>query len=136
MLANYLYISIAFSVTLLSQSVSAWVTKPIEPVFSVKDHGCQGTLDLLEKAGGGTFLVPEGILLCPALNVTSNIVFYLEEGAILKADWKTDWPTYEPLPNYMVSHDHPTPGALRYAPFIGGFGTDNFIIGGENGTID
>ena len=62
-----------------------------EPVASVAEHGCLGALALLRAAGGGTFYVPKGTFLCPPMNLTSNTVVYLAQGATLKADTKADW---------------------------------------------
>ena len=106
------------------------------PVVSLANHGCLAALALLQAAGGGTFLVPEGVWRCPAMNMTSNTLVYLEHGAVLKADSAAPWPSLAPLPNYKVSHDHPLQGKPRLAPFIGGFHVTNLTLGGENGTID
>lgn len=112
----------------------AHATPKPEPIISLAKHGCLDALAQLQATGGGTFLVPEGVWLCPPMNLTSNTVVYLERGAILKADVTADWPSLQPLPNYRVSHDHPLQG--RLAPFLGGFGVAGLTIGGENGTVD
>eukprot|EP00947_MAST-08B_sp_MAST-8B-sp1_P000371 g371.t1 len=120
----------------LSHSALAYTTPMPAPIVSLRDHGCIDALSRLGAAGGGTFYVPPGIWPCPPLNMTSNTVIYLAAGAVLKADVEAPWPSLAPLPNYMVSHDHPLQGKPRLAPFIGGFHVSNLTIGGENGTID
>ena len=124
------------SLLFVSATACAAITPKPAPVISLAEIGCLDALDALRTAGGGTLLVPAGVWLCPPLNLTSNTVVYLERGAILKADVTVSWPSLRPLPNYLVSHDHPLQGKPRLAPFLGGFNVTNLTIGGENGTVD
>ena len=43
----------------------------------------QKTIDLLDEAGGGTVVIPEGIFLSGTLEL-KNVSIFLEKGAVLK----------------------------------------------------
>ena len=120
-------------VIVMVHTAAAWSTPQPAPVISLANHSCTGALAALRAAGGGTFFVPKGKWLCPALNFTNNTVIYLAAGATLKADTESEWPLLAPLDIYGQGHDHPGP---RRAPFLGGFDVVNLTIGGENGTVD
>lgn len=69
---------------------------------AVGDNATMNTLPIskaIETAsnfGGGIVLVPKGVFLTGALNLTSNVYLYLEKGAALQAsndvnDYPYDW---------------------------------------------
>ena len=44
----------------------------------------QLAIDTCAKAGGGCVRIPQGVYLCGALRLCSNLELLLEEGAVLK----------------------------------------------------
>ena len=65
--------------------------------------------------GGGTLLVPRGTFVTRAINLTSSMTLFLDEGAAIQSSLDfSAWPLLGALPAY------PSDGP-RYAPLVGGY---------------
>ena len=88
----------------------------------------------IEERGGGRLLLLAGHYRLRPINLTSNLIFYLEKGARLTAISK-GWPLIPPLPSYGRGRDHPGP---RHSSLLHGEHLENVtIVGqGESSIID
>jgi len=88
-------------------------------------------------AGGGTVRLPApGRYLSAPFNLSSNILFSVEEGATLLATEDEDlWPVLPALPSYGIGRENDGDMTGRYAAFIGGEYLSNVTISG-GGIID
>lgn len=109
------------------------------PACSVLDFGAKGdgqTVDTaalhaaISACAGSTLLFPAPhTFLTGPLNLSSNSVYVIEEGATVKAiPGPADWPIAAGLPSYA-------PAYWRYQPFIWAFEKTNVSISGS-GLVD
>ena len=88
----------------------------------------------IEKAGGGTLLVPEGTWLTGPFNLTSNLTLYLKAEATIQGSTDmAEWPLMPAMKSYGQGRDHAGP---RHISLLHGFNLQGLTIGGENGTVD
>lgn len=85
----------------------------------------QKTIDLLDEAGGGTVVIPEGIFLSGTLEL-KNVSIFLEKGAVLKGSSEIS----DYYANSFIHNEMKQTISLLYA-----MNRDNISISGE-GTID
>jgi len=114
-------------------------------IFNVKDYGAKGdgtTLDTIAiqktisacfAAGGGQVYFPDGEYLTGSINLTSNMILYISEGAtIYGSENPKDFALIEGLPSYPFDRGNSNP---RYAPIIYAVSQSDIQITG-GGTIN
>lgn len=112
-------------------------------------HAMRRALADIEEAHGGTIRVPRGSFYLGPVNLTSNLVLYLENGATLLADTALErMVVLAPLPSWGPNDPGAwerakelPEGAYRdgtpyYQAMIHGYNVHNVTITGENGTLD
>ncbi|RAL53446.1 unnamed protein product [Cuscuta campestris] len=88
----------------------------------------------LNRTGGTLLYIPAGVYLTGPFNLTSHMTLFLAKDAVVKASQDSgNWPLIPPLPSYGRGRERP---GGRYMSFIHGYGLQDVIITGENGTID
>ncbi|CAK9874803.1 unnamed protein product [Sphagnum jensenii] len=88
----------------------------------------------VEGDGGGQIIVGPGIWLTAPFNVTSHMTLFLcQDASIVGIQTESLWPLIPVLPSYGHGHELPGP---RYSSLIHGQYLNDFIITGENGSID
>jgi len=89
----------------------------------------QTAIDSCSRLGGGQVVVPEGVFLCGALKLKSNVNLHLETGSVLR--FSTDRSAYLPL----VQTRFEGMECMNYSPFIYACEQENIAITGS-GTLD
>jgi polygalacturonase len=99
----------------------------------------------VEKAGGGTLVVPAGIFITAPFNFTSHMTLFLDGNAVVRGPTPAQlgqspffplWPIIEPMPSYGQGRDH---GGPRRTSLLHGENlTDIAVTASEGawGTID
>jgi len=140
----------------LDVSVAAYGARPEDGSAGAVERCTQAFRSALADvaaAGGGTIRVPPGTFHLGPLNLTSNLVLWLESGATLRADVDQErLPLLPALPAYgpggslaaakrrawsrMHAMADLRDAIPRYQPLLYGEGLENVTITGQNGTLD
>jgi polygalacturonase len=109
-------------------------------VANVLDYGAKGdgttmntaaivkAIAAIEANQGGTLLFPSGTYLSAPVNLTSNMVLYLNNATLLASANFSDWDIIAPLPSYGRGRDFPGP---RYTSFLHAYNVTNLHISGS-----
>jgi len=89
----------------------------------------QYAIDSCSSLGGGRVVVPEGVFLCGAIKLKSNVDLHLETGSVLR--FSTDRSAYLPL----VPTRFEGMRCMNYSPFIYAYEQENIAVTGS-GTLD
>jgi polygalacturonase len=88
----------------------------------------------VEDDGGGKIVVGPGLWLTAPFNVTSHMTLFLcQHASIVGVQAESLWPVISALPSYGRGRELPGP---RYGSLIHGRYLEDFVITGENGSID
>ncbi|CAM6017754.1 unnamed protein product, partial [Sphagnum balticum] len=88
----------------------------------------------VEDDGGGKIVVGPGLWLTAPFNVTSHMTLFLcQHASIVGVQAESLWPVISALPSYGRGRELPGP---RYGSLIHGQYLEDFVITGENGSID
>ena len=108
--------------------------------FKLTDFGAKGDNSTLntkafemavaavDKAGGGTLLVPDGVFVTAPFNLTSHMVLYLSGNAEIRGPTKEQlgkapdfplWPVIPAMPSYGQGRDHTGVGAWSVHKGVG-----------------
>lgn len=82
-------------------------------------------VDMLERLGGGTIIIPSGNYISSAIHLKSNIELHLEDGANIR---------FDPTPERYLPIVFTTYGGIRcynYSPLIYARGAENIAITGK-----
>ena len=131
-----------------AQRAAAWRRCPVENYGAVADDGLDDSAAIfaaLRDCGGGGEIVLRGpgVYDAQPLNLTSNQVLHVAEGAVLQAPTPASgqcmgasstcpYPLVQSFPSYTGSRDYGEP--CRLGPFIGAYKAHNISITG-GGTI-
>jgi len=131
-----------------AQRAAAWRRCPVENYGAVADDGLDDSAAIfaaLRDCGGGGEIVLRGpgVYDAQPLNLTSNQVLHVAEGAVLQAPTPASgqcmgasstcpYPLMQSFPSYTGSRDYGEP--CRLGPFIGAYKAHNISITG-GGTI-
>lgn len=124
-------------------------------IYNVRKYGAKGNgrnidtesinhaIDICNKSGGGTVLIPKGIYLIGTVVLKNDVSIYLEEGAVLKgtSDLK-QYKSFVPMEDLSMydsgngsSNENNSKDAHWNRALVLGVGVNNVSIDGQ-GTID
>ena len=82
---------------------------------TLNTHAFEAAVSAVEKAGGGTLYVPDGVYITAPFNLTSHMILFLSGHAEIRGPTKEQlgpspdfplWPVIPAMPSYGQGRDH------------------------------